>query len=115
MLNGSAVFATAAQRPSQVAFLIRLTGRKVVVRQLTIHRMPEAPDDSTLDLRLEIDRIQDASHVTNGIDFVDFDPLRRIAHFDDLPSARFASGRNDRRYRSSNERETPYRRAVAVT
>src|SRR6478672_9142574 len=27
----------------------------------------------------------------------------------------FGSGRNDRRHRSSNERETPYRRAVAAT
>src|SRR5207244_7841985 len=30
-------------------------------------------------------------------------------------AASFGSGRNDRRHRSSNERETPYRRAVAAT
>lgn len=30
-------------------------------------------------------------------------------------AAAFGSGRNERRHRSSNERETPYRRAVAAT
>src|SRR5205814_7095670 len=32
-----------------------------------------------------------------------------------LPGGIFGSGRNDRRHRSSNEREMPYRRAVAAT